>query len=174
MSSWHPSISFHFLSLCKGRFRYSGKGIVFSFLCQNKVSYEDNLGLMKEKFYFALRSIEFWLLQLPYLGHLYQTFNTLKSYIVWIQGTWGTISPQYYPHQQREHVRISSAKEFWLVGFRRKAFSTMAPALWNILPYEMRLAPSLLMFQKSLKTWFCQMAWGLNGGASYCKWLIKT
>lgn len=44
-----------------------------------------------------------------------------------------------------------------------EVFSVMASALWNILPLEVRFAPILLTFHKHLKTWFCQLAWGLNG-----------
>lgn len=45
-------------------------------------------------------------------------------------------------------LRIPSAKEFQLMGSRRRVFPTMAPSPWNILLLEVRLIPSLLIFSK--------------------------
>uniref|UniRef100_A0A803TKZ4 Reverse transcriptase domain-containing protein n=1 Tax=Anolis carolinensis TaxID=28377 RepID=A0A803TKZ4_ANOCA len=45
-----------------------------------------------------------------------------------------------------------------LVGTRERAFSVMAPRLWNSLPREIRQAPTLLSFRRSLKTWLFQKA----------------
>uniref|UniRef100_H9G469 Myosin IE n=1 Tax=Anolis carolinensis TaxID=28377 RepID=H9G469_ANOCA len=45
---------------------------------------------------------------------------------------------------------ISQAR---LVGTRERAFSAVAPRLWNSLPIEIRQAPTLLAFRKDLKTW---------------------
>uniref|UniRef100_A0A803TXH6 Reverse transcriptase domain-containing protein n=1 Tax=Anolis carolinensis TaxID=28377 RepID=A0A803TXH6_ANOCA len=45
-----------------------------------------------------------------------------------------------------------------LAGTREKAFSVVAPQLWNSLPREIRLAPTLSAFIKQLKTWLFQCA----------------
>ncbi|XP_062830654.1 uncharacterized protein LOC134297353 [Anolis carolinensis] len=45
-----------------------------------------------------------------------------------------------------------------LVGTRVRAFSVVAPRLWNSLPREIRQVPTLLSFWKSLKTWLFQKA----------------
>uniref|UniRef100_A0A803U0C0 Reverse transcriptase domain-containing protein n=1 Tax=Anolis carolinensis TaxID=28377 RepID=A0A803U0C0_ANOCA len=47
-----------------------------------------------------------------------------------------------------------------LVGTRERAFSAVAPRLWNSLPIEIRLAPTLLAFRKVLKTWLFRCAFG--------------
>uniref|UniRef100_A0A803TMD6 Reverse transcriptase domain-containing protein n=1 Tax=Anolis carolinensis TaxID=28377 RepID=A0A803TMD6_ANOCA len=45
-----------------------------------------------------------------------------------------------------------------LVGMRERAFSVVAPRLWNSLPREIRQAPTLVAFRKSLKTWLFTQA----------------
>ncbi|KAM6466454.1 uncharacterized protein PHA67_012250 [Liasis olivaceus] len=57
-------------------------------------------------------------------------------------------------------LQTLSARECWLARPRRRAFSAIVPALWNILPQEVWRAPTLPAFQKGLKTWLCQCAWG--------------
>uniref|UniRef100_A0A803SLJ1 Reverse transcriptase domain-containing protein n=1 Tax=Anolis carolinensis TaxID=28377 RepID=A0A803SLJ1_ANOCA len=52
---------------------------------------------------------------------------------------------------------ISQAR---LVGTRERAFSAVAPRLWNSLPIEIRQAPTLLAFRKDLKTWLFRCAFG--------------
>ncbi|KAF7250395.1 Integrin alpha-1 [Varanus komodoensis] len=45
-------------------------------------------------------------------------------------------------------LREPSTKEIRRVSTRRRAFSAVAPNLWNSLPKEVRLAPSLLVFRR--------------------------
>lgn len=40
---------------------------------------------------------------------------------------------------------VLSAKEHWLAGTRRWAFSAVAPTLWNIVPSEIRMTLTLLV-----------------------------
>ncbi|KAF7244472.1 VWFA and cache domain-containing protein 1 [Varanus komodoensis] len=47
-------------------------------------------------------------------------------------------------------LREPSMKEIRRVSTRRRAFSAVAPNLWNSLPKEVRLAPSLLVFRRQL------------------------
>lgn len=61
-------------------------------------------------------------------------------------------------------LQIPPAKEFWLLRSRRRAFSAVAPTLWNIPSSEVRSAPTLLIFQKSLKTWICWLIKALYAG----------
>ncbi|KAF7240633.1 putative RNA-directed DNA polymerase from transposon BS [Varanus komodoensis] len=49
-------------------------------------------------------------------------------------------------------LREPSMKEIRRVSTRRRAFSAVAPNLWNSLPKEVRLAPSLLVFRRQVKT----------------------
>lgn len=51
-------------------------------------------------------------------------------------------------------------KEYHLIEAKRRVFSAVAPTFWNIIPPEVRLAPTLLAFQKDLKTWLCHRLWG--------------
>lgn len=55
---------------------------------------------------------------------------------------------------------IPLAKEFLLAGSRRRAFSSVAPILWNILVLERRSTSTPLSFWKSLKAWLCHQALG--------------
>lgn len=59
---------------------------------------------------------------------------------------------------------IPSAKSCWLLGSRR--ISAVAPTLWNILPLEVKIAPTFLAFQKSLETLICYLAWSPNGACT--------
>ncbi|KAF7247959.1 putative RNA-directed DNA polymerase from transposon BS [Varanus komodoensis] len=49
-------------------------------------------------------------------------------------------------------LREPSVEEVRRVVTRRRAFSAVAPKLWNALPREVRLAPSLFVFQRQEKT----------------------
>uniref|UniRef100_A0A8D2KSV3 Reverse transcriptase domain-containing protein n=1 Tax=Varanus komodoensis TaxID=61221 RepID=A0A8D2KSV3_VARKO len=49
-------------------------------------------------------------------------------------------------------LREPSMKEIRRVSTRRRAFSVVAPNLWNSLPKEVRLAPLLLVFRRQVKT----------------------
>ncbi|KAF7246369.1 Tryptophan synthase alpha chain [Varanus komodoensis] len=49
-------------------------------------------------------------------------------------------------------LREPSGKEIRRVATRRRAFSAVAPNLWNTLPREVRLAPSLFAFRRQAKT----------------------
>ncbi|KAF7254388.1 Parkin coregulated gene protein [Varanus komodoensis] len=49
-------------------------------------------------------------------------------------------------------LREPSVEEVRRVVTRRKAFSEVAPKLWNALPREVRLAPSLFVFRRQAKT----------------------
>lgn len=60
-------------------------------------------------------------------------------------------------------VQVPLAKEYGLVVFRRCAFSVQAPALWTILPSEIRMSLTLLTFEKALKAWFCTKTGTLTG-----------
>ncbi|XP_070618653.1 uncharacterized protein, partial [Erythrolamprus reginae] len=72
------------------------------------------------------------------------------------------------PHESQRPVRshrvgllrVLSTKQCRLAGPRGRAFSVAAPTLWNQLPPEIRIAPTLLAFRKLLKTHLCRQAWG--------------
>uniref|UniRef100_A0A803TC32 Reverse transcriptase domain-containing protein n=1 Tax=Anolis carolinensis TaxID=28377 RepID=A0A803TC32_ANOCA len=53
-------------------------------------------------------------------------------------------------------LAVPSASQVRLAGTRDRAFSVVAPCLWNALPIEVRQAPSLLSFRRKVKTWL----WG--------------
>uniref|UniRef100_R4GD80 Reverse transcriptase domain-containing protein n=1 Tax=Anolis carolinensis TaxID=28377 RepID=R4GD80_ANOCA len=55
-------------------------------------------------------------------------------------------------------LSVPPASEARLVGTGDRAFSVVAPGLWNTLPREMRQIPTLLGFKKTLKTWLCVQA----------------
>lgn len=46
-----------------------------------------------------------------------------------------------------------SPREVHLAQARRRAFSVVTLSLWNIIPIELRLAPTLILFHKALNTW---------------------
>lgn len=90
-----------------------------------------------------------WLL-VCFLVQLKMLALTSKIPQAWTQVTWGTDFPQL-------HISVPSG----LVGeacygycgyclLRRKAFSALAPVLWNVNLPEVILAPILLAFMKSL------------------------
>uniref|UniRef100_A0A8C6YEM4 Reverse transcriptase domain-containing protein n=1 Tax=Naja naja TaxID=35670 RepID=A0A8C6YEM4_NAJNA len=53
---------------------------------------------------------------------------------------------------RRGLLRVPSATQCHL-GTWGRAYSVAAPALWNLLPLELRLAPDLRTFRHELKTW---------------------
>ncbi|XP_067323144.1 uncharacterized protein, partial [Anolis sagrei] len=55
-------------------------------------------------------------------------------------------------------LSIPPASQARLAGTRERAFSVVAPRLWNTLPADIRQAPSLMSFRKSLKTWLFEKA----------------
>uniref|UniRef100_A0A803SWN1 Reverse transcriptase domain-containing protein n=1 Tax=Anolis carolinensis TaxID=28377 RepID=A0A803SWN1_ANOCA len=57
-------------------------------------------------------------------------------------------------------LSLPPSSQLRLVGTRETAFSAVAPRLWNSLPREIRLAPSLPFFRKQLKTWMFRQAFG--------------
>lgn len=104
-----------------------------------------------------------WLLvcfQVQFKGCL----STLKPFITWVQVTRETVSKELaVPLALAGMLQTPSVREFWLAVSRRRAFSARAPILWNIVPPEMRSILIFLTFQKCLKTYFCQLAWGPDG-----------
>lgn len=67
--------------------------------------------------------------------------------------TWGTILSHHinpsHPVRKARYLWTLLVKEFWLVGFKNR---DIASAIWNILPQRWS--------EKSVKTWFYQLAWG--------------
>uniref|UniRef100_A0A803TWX8 Reverse transcriptase domain-containing protein n=1 Tax=Anolis carolinensis TaxID=28377 RepID=A0A803TWX8_ANOCA len=55
-------------------------------------------------------------------------------------------------------LSVPLASQVRLVGTRDRAFSVVAPRLWNALPSNVRQAPTLLGFRKAVKTWLCTQA----------------
>uniref|UniRef100_A0A803TL80 Reverse transcriptase domain-containing protein n=1 Tax=Anolis carolinensis TaxID=28377 RepID=A0A803TL80_ANOCA len=55
-------------------------------------------------------------------------------------------------------LSVPPASQARLVGTRDRAFSVVAPRLWNTLPTNIRQAPTLLGFRKAVKTWLCAQA----------------
>lgn len=96
----------------------------------------------------------------PILGY------NCSSFMAWIQGICGTISLQWdYCPLPLAPVEGTSCK-FHLLRqprLRRRAFSAVAPTLWNILPLEIRCVSSLLIFRKGLESWSSWLAWGTDG-----------
>lgn len=64
-------------------------------------------------------------------------------------------------------------QEFWLAESRRRIFSAMVPVFWNIRSLEVRSAPTLLAFCKSLKTCLYQLACGSDGDIARWRWISK-
>lgn len=54
-------------------------------------------------------------------------------------------------HKASSLVWTPLAEEFQTAGLRRRDFSAMALALWNIFPPVVRSASTFLAFQKTLK-----------------------
>lgn len=66
------------------------------------------------------------------------------------------------------YIQVTNKKKKeQFVGSREAGFFAMAPALQNIFPSDIRSAPSLLMYWKSLKIWLCHEAWGPREPESY-------
>ena len=59
---------------------------------------------------------------------------------------------------QQGRLRGLTPREAQKERTRNRAFSAVAPWLWNSLPTEMRLAPSLGVFKSHLKTWLFRQA----------------
>uniref|UniRef100_A0A803T4Q0 Reverse transcriptase domain-containing protein n=1 Tax=Anolis carolinensis TaxID=28377 RepID=A0A803T4Q0_ANOCA len=55
-------------------------------------------------------------------------------------------------------LSVPPASQARLVGTRDRAFSVVAPQLWNALPGDIRQAPTLLGFKRAVKTWLCAQA----------------
>ncbi|XP_061485295.1 uncharacterized protein LOC133385720 isoform X1 [Rhineura floridana] len=55
-------------------------------------------------------------------------------------------------------LRVPSHQEAWRMVTRNRAFSVVAPELWNGLPDEVRLAPTLLSFRRQVKTFLYSQA----------------
>ncbi|XP_078241606.1 uncharacterized protein LOC140704410 [Pogona vitticeps] len=53
---------------------------------------------------------------------------------------------------QEALLKVPSLKEVKGMACRNRAFSVVAPQLWNTLPREIRLAPTLLAFRRQAKT----------------------
>lgn len=99
------------------------------------------------------------------------TYKALHGQVIW-----GTASSQC-------HLSLSSSpteeacgsfhylRECHLSGSRCRVFSSAAPAPWNIIPPEVRLAPTLMAFWKDLKTWLWHLGWGSEGSVETIKWL---
>ncbi|XP_061477607.1 uncharacterized protein LOC133381973, partial [Rhineura floridana] len=60
-------------------------------------------------------------------------------------------------------LSIPPTKTARLAGTRERAFSVVAPTLWNSLPQDLRHASSLNTFRTALKTWLFQQAFGISG-----------
>ncbi|XP_070582622.1 LOW QUALITY PROTEIN: uncharacterized protein [Erythrolamprus reginae] len=81
------------------------------------------------------------------------------------------------PHESQRPVRshrvgllrVPSTKQCRLAGPRGRAFSVGAPTLWNQLPPEIRIAPTLPAFRKLLKTHLCRQSGGFTE-ASFKPW----
>ena len=61
-------------------------------------------------------------------------------------------------HSQQGQLRDLTLGEAWKEKTRNRAFLAVAPRLWNALPTEIRLAPSLGVFKRQLKTWLFKQA----------------
>ena len=46
---------------------------------------------------------------------------------------------------------------FQTLNYKQRSFSAAAPAIWNMLPYELRSSTSIGIFKKNLKTYFFQL-----------------
>nr|XP_060615104.1 uncharacterized protein LOC132764950 [Anolis sagrei ordinatus] len=57
-------------------------------------------------------------------------------------------------------LSVPPASQARLAGTRDRAFSVVAPRLWNALPVDIRQAPSLLVFRRRVKTWLYEQAFG--------------
>ena len=72
----------------------------------------------------------------------------------------GYLKERLLPYVPAQTLRSSSEvllreplpKEVGQVATRRRAFSAVAPRLWNELPKEVHLAPTLYSFRRQVKT----------------------
>ena len=55
-------------------------------------------------------------------------------------------------------LRVPTPREARRVATRERAFSVVAPRLWNDLPEEARLAPKVLSFRRQVKTYLFSQA----------------
>ena len=67
-------------------------------------------------------------------------------------------STQITRHSQQGRLRGLTPREARKEKTRNRAFSAVPPRLWNTLPTEIRLAPSLGVFKSQLKTWLFKQA----------------
>ena len=67
-------------------------------------------------------------------------------------------STQITQHSQEGRLRGLTPREAQKEKTRNQAFLAVAPRLWNTLPTEIRLAPSLGGFKSQLKTWLFKQA----------------
>ena len=79
--------------------------------------------------------------------------------------TLSTSQPQYLRSSLNAHIptrytrsadQQQLAKPYCSTEFGRRAFSHAAPLVWNSIPLEIRLSPSVSSFKRHLKTLFCQ------------------
>ena len=79
--------------------------------------------------------------------------------------TLSTSQPQYLRSSLQAHIPTRNtrfadqqplAKPYCSTEFGRRAFSYAAPLVWNAIPLEIRLSPSVSSFKRHLKTLFCQ------------------
>ena len=68
------------------------------------------------------------------------------------------ISTRVTRASQEVRLRSLTRREAQKEKTRNRAFSVVAPHLWNNLPLEIRAAPSLGTFKKQLKTWMFRQA----------------
>ena len=108
------------------------------------------------------QSLKFWIL-------LYQVFvcNGL-SLKLW-STNWGWVGsgnlipghPNLIPDPTRYPIR-SNTKHKVRTNFGSRAFANYGPAVWNNLPTEIRLAPSVAIFKRKLKKYWFQQAYGCD------------
>lgn len=87
------------------------------------------------------------------LSHLY-FINPSPPYLVCV----------FYGLHQLKKIRLADC--------RKRVFSAGAPTLWNILPMEMRKAPTHLAIQTSFNTWRFPLAWRSKSSIEPWKWLM--
>ena len=98
----------------------------------------------------VLQRIEYKILLLTYKalsGEAPEYLTTMLSY--------------YTPTRslRSEDKRLLNTPKYRLEGFGRRAFSTAAPTLWNPLPLDLKLSPSVDSFKRGLKTHLFRVAY---------------
>lgn len=84
-----------------------------------------------------------------------------------------TVSLQHCSHQfVNLPFKLSKREIYKYAGGAQKSLFCYGSPLGIIVPLEVRSPLILLAFQKSLKSWLCQMSWGPNGRQSYWGWLM--